>query len=162
MDDSDRVQEIDEATCRRLLDTHRFGRVAVDDGRGPVILPVNYTFVDGAIVFRSDPGTKVSAAERGRPACFEIDDVDERRRFGWSVVVRGHLSPVEDAAQREHLDERLIEPFAGGEKEHLIRIAASSISGRRIPLPKDAPRAWLEAPDLGNLWYGQDAKDLLG
>ncbi len=157
-----RIQVIDEETCRKLLARRHFGRVALVDDQGPVIFPVNYVVDGRSIVFRTDPGTKRSYATQGRPACFEIDDVDTRRRFGWSVVVRGRLDEVMDDGGRERLSGRLIEPYPGGPKEHLVRLSCTSISGRRIPLPEDAPEDGFERAQVGHLWHGQDASDLLG
>jgi len=157
-----RIQEIDEETCRKLLARRHFGRVALVDDHGPIIFPVNYAVDDGSIVFRTDRGTKRSAAAEGRPACFEIDDVDTRRRFGWSVIVRGRLDEVMDDGGRERLSGKLIEPYPGGPKEHLVRLSCTSISGRRVPLPEDAPEDEFEGAQAGHLWRGQDASDLLG
>lgn len=157
-----RIEEIDTATCRRLLADHRFGRVGFVDDHGPVIFPVNYATQGDDVFFRTDPGTKLLAADEGRSACFEIDDVDEKRRFGWNVLVRGRLSRVQEPDELQRLEEALMEPFPGGSRPHVVRLTPESVSGRRIPLPADAPAEWFEAPDLGHLWYGQDASDLMG
>jgi uncharacterized protein len=156
------LEVIPEETCRRLLAEHHFGRVAVTDEHGPVVLPVNYAFVDGSVIFRTDPGTKLAAATSEQLAAFEIDDVDLDRRVGWSVLVRGRLVEVDDDAERAKLIDGISEPFPGGVRAHVVRIDATSISGRRIPLPRRVPSDWFEKPDLGNVWYGQDGTDLLG
>lgn len=156
------VEEIDAATCRRLLERHHFGRVAVVDDRGPIALPVNYVVDGDAVVWRSDPGTKLDAAKAGQPASFEIDDVDEDRRVGWSVVVRGEIREVTDDATVERLRESGLDPFVGGEKDHFLSIGLDEVSGRRVPLPESTPAEWFEAADLGNIWYDRDASDLLG
>lgn len=156
-----RIQGLDEATCHRLLAEHRFGRLAVVDEQGPMIFPVNYAVAGDRIVFRTEPGTKLQAADRGAPASFEIDDVDESRRFGWDVVVRGTLARLDDE-ETASLEAALVEPFPGGRREHLIALETSSVSGRRVPLPPDAPDDWYRPPDLGHIWYGQDASDLMG
>ncbi len=162
MSSEHRIEEIDTETCLRLLERHHFGRVGIVDDRGPLILPVNYVLDGRAVVFRTDPGAKLLAAVEGGQACFEMDAVDEKRRFGWSVLVRGRLTQVVDEAERRRLAQRLIEPFAGGPKAYIARIRGESISGRRIPLADDLPDEWLDKPDLGNVWRGPDASDLLG
>lgn len=162
MDDESALTTLDQSTCRRLLERHHFGRVAVNDQDGPVVLPVNYVFDRGSVVFRTGAGTKLAAAEAGERGCFEIDDVDEERRLGWSVVVRGRLEEVTDPAELQRLQEVMIEPFAPGERDHLVRVIDGSITGRRIPIPREIPDEWFERADLGNIWYGQDGTDLLG
>jgi nitroimidazol reductase NimA-like FMN-containing flavoprotein (pyridoxamine 5'-phosphate oxidase superfamily) len=115
--------------CRRLLRSGAVGRVAVNRrGHGPLVVPVNYV-VDGtgAIVFRTDIGSKLSAIRRGAVS-FEIDDVDPSTRTGWSVLVEGlahEIDVTEDAATQ-------VEPWAGARLRHAVRIVPSTISGRRL------------------------------
>jgi uncharacterized protein len=162
MRDERELEHLDERTCRRLVERHHFGRVALNDDGGPVVLPVNYTVVDDTIVFRSGPGTKLTAATERVPVTFQIDDVDEERRLGWSVMVRGHLEEVTDPDERSRLEAEVIESFAPGERAHFLRISTGALSGRRVPLPRSIPAEWFERVDLGNVWYGQDGSDLLG
>jgi uncharacterized protein len=160
--DDTRIESLDESTCRRILDQHRFGRIAVTDEFGPIIFPVNYAVRGDRIVFRTEPGTKLLAAGEGQSGCFELDDVDEARRFGWDVVVRGTLGRVQDGAEMEMLGDDLPEPFAGGRREHVIALTMETVSGRRIPLSSEVSDDWYRAPDLGHIWYGRDASDLMG
>jgi nitroimidazol reductase NimA-like FMN-containing flavoprotein (pyridoxamine 5'-phosphate oxidase superfamily) len=44
-----------------LLAERHLGRLALTDPDGPVIFPVNYAVDEGAVVFRTDPGTKLDA-----------------------------------------------------------------------------------------------------
>src|SRR4051812_43555403 len=49
------LTELGQEECRRLLSSHHFGRLAFLDRVGvqPMITPVNYGFVDDAVVIRS-------------------------------------------------------------------------------------------------------------
>src|ERR1043165_4198297 len=58
------VEYLDADECRRLLAAHPVGRVAVLVHGAPEIFPVNHAFVDGAVVFRTDDGTKLQALDR--------------------------------------------------------------------------------------------------
>lgn len=157
-----RLEELPAETCLRIVGRHHFGRVAVNDDEGPVILPVNYVLDGDAIVFRTGEGTKLDAALRGAPATFEVDGVDEPRRTGWSVLVRGTVREVTDGDEVARLRQLPIEPYPGGDRPRYVRLAAASVTGRRIPLPAAMPAEWFEVPDLGNIWYGRDGSDLLG
>lgn len=157
---NDRTRRLDAETCTTLLGENHFGRVAVDDGDGPVVLPVNYVLDGRAVVFRSDDGTKVEAAAAGSPACFEIDAIDERTRTGWSVLVRGRLGEVTDADDLARLRRLPLEPFAGGGKPRYLRLPTDHVSGRRIRVPDEVPAGWLRPSGLGHVWRGQDATDL--
>ncbi|GAA2280289.1 hypothetical protein GCM10010145_59840 [Streptomyces ruber] len=129
------VTELTEAECRALLSTHGVGRLAVataPDGPGPVIVPVNYSVLDGAIVLRTAPGgTPAQAA--GRQVAFEVDHIDEAFSQGWSVLVRGPARAVTDPAVTARLAERAYsEPWAGGRREQWLLIEPAVVSGRRI------------------------------
>jgi len=50
-----------------------------------VIFPVNYALDEGAVVFRTDPGSKLDAMAGGARVQFAVD---EGSRTGWSMVVR--------------------------------------------------------------------------
>lgn len=154
--------ELDVDTCLQLLGHHHVGRLAVNDDDGPIVVPVNYILDRGTVVIRSDPGTKVNATVERDRAAFEIDGIDEDRRIGWSVLVRGRLREIVSEHELERLRELPLESFAGGEKAHYLRLDSSSITGRRIELPSTIPHDWFEAADLGNIWFRQDGSDLLG
>ncbi|MFD7475276.1 pyridoxamine 5'-phosphate oxidase family protein [Streptomyces sp. NPDC059837] len=54
----------------------------------PAVVPVNYDVIDGAIVFRTAPGS-VTASVVDEEVAFEVDRVDEARSMGWSVLAVG-------------------------------------------------------------------------
>ena len=67
--------------------------------------------------------------------CFEIDCFDRANRSGWSVVVAGRLEEVTpyEAKTWERIQELPVEPWAGGDKEHWVRLIPSRITGRLVP-----------------------------
>lgn len=118
--------------CRELLSTHGVGRVAVPTVSGPVIVPVNYSVVDGEIVYRTAPGALPSRAA-GCQVTFEIDRIDDAFGEGWSVLALGRARTVSDADDVRRLTEHAFStPWAGGSREEWIRIDALSLTGRRI------------------------------
>lgn len=157
-----RLVEIDVDMCLQLLESHHVGRIAVNDDAGPIIVPVNYVLDRGTVVIRSDPGTKLAATDQRDRAAFEIDGIDVGRRLGWSVLVRGRLREVNGEEELDRLRTLPLDPFAGGEKAHYLRLDSSSITGRRIELPPTIPDDWFEVADLGNIWFDRDGSDLLG
>lgn len=157
---ADRVEDMDVDTCLELLEAHHFGRIAVNDAAGPVVFPVNYVLDQGTVLFRSDEGTKLSAAMQNSPASFEIDAIDERTRTGWSVVVRGKATEVHDPSELRRVHDLPLHPFAGGEKKRYVRLLSSRITGRRIAIPEGVPTGWFRPTELGNVWLGVDGDDL--
>ncbi|MGH1551644.1 pyridoxamine 5'-phosphate oxidase family protein [Streptomyces sp. L7] len=95
--------ELTVEECRELLSTHGVGRVAVPTASGPVVVPVNYGVVDGAIVARTAPGAMPSRAA-GCQVTFEIDRIDEAFGEGWSVLALGRARTVTDADDVRRLE----------------------------------------------------------
>lgn len=115
-----------------LLENTEVGRVGLTIGALPAIFPVNYRLIDGAIVFRTAPGTKLEAAAKGAVVAFEIDGYDVAERTGWSVLVVGRSEVVQDldlACKVVHAD---LSPYARGVRAALVRIRPELVTGRRI------------------------------
>ena len=99
---------------------------------GPVVVPVNYSVVDGGIVFRTEPGTTPAQAD-GHQVAFEADRIDEAFGEGWSVLVRGPGTTVTDPNEVARLEEQAFStPWAGGRRELWLRIEPVAVTGRRI------------------------------
>jgi uncharacterized protein len=131
------LMEQDE--CLRLLAGRQVGRLGVVDGGHPLVLPVNYLVAGDQILFRSDPGAKLTGSDRA-PVCLEIEEIDEETRTGWSVVVQGRAERITDfdTPATQALKELPLHPWAG-EKEHWVRIVPTVISGRRLSHPVKPP-----------------------
>lgn len=153
------LRELDVDRCLTLLATRRVGRLAIDDGRGPVVLPVNYLFHKGAVLVRTGPGTKLDAADRPAPVAFEVDEVDEDNGTGWSVVVRGRLVEMTDPDELDAILATAPPPFAAGPREHVVQLFPTAMSGRLLAVQAAVPPHGRHVQ--GNTWFGQDGDDLL-
>lgn len=127
------MELIDRDECLELLAADEIGRLAIIDFGRPLIFPVNYALDGDVIVVRTAPGTKLEQGPRA-PACFEIDGFDRSDHTGWSVVVTGRLEELTrySAAAFARAGSLSIHPWAGGDKDHLMRLTPGSITGRRI------------------------------
>jgi transcriptional regulator with XRE-family HTH domain len=125
--------ELGPEACRARLSTHGVGRIATHTPDGLVVLPVNYSVVEGAVTFRTAPGSTPATAV-GSHVAFEVDHVDEALSQGWSVLVQGHARAVTDPDVVRRLDALAhSRPWAGGEERVLwIRVDEERITGRRI------------------------------
>ncbi|MBQ1088326.1 pyridoxamine 5'-phosphate oxidase family protein [Streptomyces sp. B93] len=124
--------ELTERECRELLSTHGVGRIAVNTWEGPAVVPVNYAVFDGAIVYRTAPGSTPALAV-GRRVAFQTDHIDEAFSRGWSVLVRGDAAAVADPAVARLLDERAYSlPWAGRGRDLWVRVEPRLVTGRRI------------------------------
>ncbi|MGY1679937.1 pyridoxamine 5'-phosphate oxidase family protein [Geodermatophilus sp. SYSU D01176] len=148
-DDRAALEEIPVDECYRLLRTQQVGRLAVNGEHHPLVFPVNYGMDGDTIVIRTAPGTKLSAAAHAN-VTFEVDQIDQFARRGWSVLVRALAEEVTDAhgpdlVRRTHATD--VRPWAPGEHGHWLRLIPHDVTGRRIvpgelPPPVD-PRAYL-------------------
>ncbi|WP_150461136.1 pyridoxamine 5'-phosphate oxidase family protein [Nesterenkonia ebinurensis] len=126
--------------CWDLLRSVSLGRLAVWTGDHPEIFPLTYLTDQKTIIFRTGPGTKLSAVLGDTPVALEADEIDTRTNIAWSVVVKGR------AQQMEHTEEfltgnahRLI-AWEAGTKDYFIRITPEVVTGRRFLVA--GPHAW--------------------
>jgi nitroimidazol reductase NimA-like FMN-containing flavoprotein (pyridoxamine 5'-phosphate oxidase superfamily) len=130
--------ELTDEQCRHLLQQHRstVGRVAFADDRNPdwpTILPINYAWAGGDIYFRTFEGSKLFAALRRQRVAFEVDEIDDDLRHGWSVVVVGPLDIVRSGYPTAV---RSLQSWAADKPEHIIRLQVQQITGRRVIGPR--------------------------
>src|SRR5262249_49993033 len=114
----------------------RVGRVAVDTGERPAVLPVLYAVLDGDVVFRTAPGDKLVAAALHRTVAFETDAFDLDPRTGWGGDVVGTAEELVHPDDRRRAEQLGLQPWAGDERDRFVRIRAEHVSGRRVG---DAP-----------------------
>lgn len=130
--DRNGLEVLTRTECLRLLSSRHVGRVGVSIEALPVVLPVNYAVMDGDIVVRSGPGTKLDAALAGAVVAFEVDLVDEASETGWSVLVQGVATVIAEPAVLAQAQSLSLRPWAGGPKDHFVRISSEHMSGRRL------------------------------
>ena len=118
---------LDRAECFALLAQRQVGRFAVvDRDELPFVVPVNYVMAHDTVVFRTHPGTKLDSLRR-RPVAFQVDSIEEHRRTGWTVLIRGVAHEVSPH------DLTTVEPTPWTEAgPHWIQVVPRSISGRRF------------------------------
>ena len=129
---TDRLFELGEAECFRLLARGRFGRVGLVESERAVVLPVNYVFHAGCVVFQSTTGSKLDAALAGKTVAFEIDAVDPMYHGGFSVLAYGDAAVVEAGDEIARLADLPLTPWWPGARDRWIRIDVSEITGRRL------------------------------
>ncbi len=125
------LQVIPRDEALRLVASVPVGRVVFTLRALPAVLPVNFVLDGDAIVFRTAPGSKLTAAVRNAVVAFQVDQIDPQTQTGWSVLVTGRAGEIHDPAEIARLRARL-KPWAPGEREHFIRIPTDLVSGRRL------------------------------
>ena len=133
-----REEVLDRDECLRLLATRRLGRVAVGvEGRSPLVRPVNYRFdpASQSVVFLSGRGTKLTGLLRAHAVTFEVDEIDEAARVGWSVIVSGRSEEVVRPGDLAHIESLGLEAWVPRQEPHWFRVRTEMVSGRRIVRP---------------------------
>jgi nitroimidazol reductase NimA-like FMN-containing flavoprotein (pyridoxamine 5'-phosphate oxidase superfamily) len=81
-------RDLDFHEIEGILQSHVYGRLAFTFRDRVDIEPIHYVYVDGWLVCRTAPGTKLTQLSHHPWVAFEIDEV--RELFVWrSVVVKG-------------------------------------------------------------------------
>ncbi len=124
--------ELTSEECWARLDAGRVGRVVFVDARGPVALPVNYRVFDGDIVFRTAPQSSLLASSSAGRVSFQIDDIDDRHRVGWSVLATGRVERATGATELRALQELGVDPWAEEGRTQYLRLIVGHLTGRRI------------------------------
>ena len=128
----DGLELLDEQECRSLLAGGTIGRVGMTVAALPVILPVNYAYVDGDVVFRTGDGTKLRASQAGTVVAFEVDSYDTDAQTGWSVLAVGRAREVTEPEDIDAARSLGLAPWANGERTRYVRMHPEMLTGRRI------------------------------
>lgn len=130
------VENLSADECWRLLAAAPLGRLAtavVDPATGELSLdvyPVNFLVHDGAIFFRTGPGSKLMELTANDKVAFEADAGTGLAT--WSVVVHGRahrLMMDRDIEESGVLDLDAIHPT---DKWNYVRITVDNITGIRF------------------------------
>jgi nitroimidazol reductase NimA-like FMN-containing flavoprotein (pyridoxamine 5'-phosphate oxidase superfamily) len=131
------IEELGEAESLRLISQAEIGRIAYQSRFGPAVLPVNFRWHDGAVVFRTtrhsalDEDLQTGITGGDYIVAFEVDQIDVPGRQGWSVLVQGPAHHV-SAVERASAEQAGVQPWPAGERELFIRIVPHRVTGRRI------------------------------
>ena len=124
---------IDRDESIALLSSTPIGRMAFVTDDHPMVLPVNFTWHEEAVVFRTLPGQKLHAAADGQQVCFEVDHWDPDDHTGWSVVIVGPAREVTNFAEQELMEGIGLIPWSKGTwRPKWVKIEPEQITGRRL------------------------------
>jgi len=122
--------ELSAADCRRLLASRTLGRVGLTSGALPVIVPVEYSYLDGVITFSTAYDEKLRVAADGHVLAFEVDAYDAESASRWSVHVLGRATVV--AAGGDELTTLLEAERSERWPGHLVRLQCEIVEGHLL------------------------------
>jgi hypothetical protein len=124
--------ELDRAECLRLLAGHTVGRVVYSESALPAAQPVTYLLDDEEVLFGAAADSALAAAIRHHVVAFEVDQVDEASRSGWSVLGVGEAYEVLEPTRLAELMARLPAPWGADRAQLALSIPLQQLTGRRI------------------------------
>jgi nitroimidazol reductase NimA-like FMN-containing flavoprotein (pyridoxamine 5'-phosphate oxidase superfamily) len=133
-----RVLGLDD--CLDRLRTAVVARLAfIHDGE-PVVLPVTFGLDGTTVLFRTSWGSKLQAAGDNNAVAVEVDEIDQEKGRGWSVLVKGTAAIEYDTERAERWDRELDIPYwlpdgPGSVDTFWVRVTAEEISGRELVAP---------------------------
>ena len=127
------LRELSRNECLTRLRSVRIGRVAVTHRALPAIVPVNFV-VDHGLLFRTSTDGMLDHACRGQVVAFEVDDLADDGRSGWSVLVVGVADGVDGSDELRAVRSGLVS--ARGElTDRFVRVSMTEVTGREIVAP---------------------------
>ncbi|HZQ58462.1 MAG TPA: pyridoxamine 5'-phosphate oxidase family protein [Acidimicrobiales bacterium] len=134
------LEHLSEAECLALLASTTVGRLVYVDDVGPTAVPVNYAVAGRDVIIRVEGGAKQHAM--AQPVLtFEVDQIDEVTRSGWSIVLRGTGREVDMesvASLLRQMEGRFPTPWAFGVHNVWLRITPATVTGRRLAAERAA------------------------
>jgi nitroimidazol reductase NimA-like FMN-containing flavoprotein (pyridoxamine 5'-phosphate oxidase superfamily) len=126
------VRILDRVECLDLLPAKQVGRLAYVTDDGPRIVPLNYITTPDSVVVRTLAYGEVARSALDQRVAFQIDDIDEFRQAGWSVLVVGTAKLVSVEELKQILYVGAPEPWAGGPRTLFLRIPMTTVTGRQV------------------------------
>ena len=126
------LQTLTREECLELLEQVVVGRIGyVTDGIA-IILPVNFTVLDGDIVFCTAKGSTLNWLRLRGHLSFQADESRWADREGWSVLIHGFAREVTDPDELEILRRGPLRSWLRSPAEQWVRIRIETISGRAL------------------------------
>jgi len=127
------LHELTAAQCQELIAAGGVGRfLFVQEGRGPVAIPVNFKMDGDDVIFRTSGDSAIAEGIHRQPVSFDVDQLDDALGEGWSVLLTGKANVITGATEINRVQALGIKPWAGGDREVYVRLSPSAITGRRI------------------------------
>ena len=124
-----RLVELSEDESWELIAGRPVGRLAWSGPEGISVIPVNYVSTQGRVELQTHAYSAMARDVDESPVAFEVDEVDETTRSGWSVLVRGtaHVSYDHEIRSGAQPD-----VWPSGSKALHVTVDVTSVTGRRV------------------------------
>lgn len=139
-----KVERLQLDECTELLARGGVGRIGFVRDDDVIVLPVNFVFDQGSVLFRTSPGAKFDAALHRSRVAFEIDGAGPHGGL-WSVLINGVAQEVWDPVELERIRALPLWSLTTRNGGAVVRIAPAAISGRRFSHVPTASTLWVDS-----------------
>jgi uncharacterized protein len=126
------LQVLDRSECLELLARGGVGRIAINAGARPMILPVRCALDDDSVVLCVGVGSTLDQTTRHAVVAFEVDGSDLGGEGSVSVV--GIAGPVPDGDESARAETLPLPRWWLGRPHRFVSIATEHVAGRRVPV----------------------------
>ncbi len=132
MDVGHAVRPMSRDECQRRLADGGIGRVILTVHALPTAVAVHFAIDGTDIVFRWAEDLPLSGRSGGSVVAFEVDEFDEVRREGWTIVVTGVATSVDDQGERATVAALNVDAWIAPVSGEFVRLPTTLITGRVI------------------------------
>jgi nitroimidazol reductase NimA-like FMN-containing flavoprotein (pyridoxamine 5'-phosphate oxidase superfamily) len=125
------LEVLDRATCLALLAEPRRGRIAVNLGALPIILPMRYVLDDDRVLMSVTVGSALDRATDGTVVAFQVEGVDHDLEQEWSVCAVGTAHHVDGSDEPNGAAVAALAAWAPEGATRLVAVTTDRLTGRR-------------------------------
>lgn len=123
---------LDEQACWERLPPSGVGRLAWVNPDGRIlVVPVNYGRDGHTLIVRTGATELLARARAGTRVAFQVDDLEQGLRSGWTILFDGTLTAVDDGAEAQRLA-RLVDPWLREPRPHVLVLRVTQVTGRGL------------------------------
>ena len=127
------LEILDRPACLYLLAGVQHGRIALNVGALPLILPVRFSLAVDRVVLSASVGSALDRATDGTVVAFQADGTDTDPRREWSVSVVGTARHLDEPDAEIADAVRALPRWAPDLPSRLVTISTDRVTGRRTP-----------------------------
>lgn len=141
----DGLTVMSDAEAWERLRSRSIGRLAISVAGRPDIFPVNYHVVDGGVVLRTGPGSKLLGVTINDRVALETDGwtIDD----AWSVVAKGRARRLEKEYEIAEAEREPLHTWIPTPAEWFVRVSIDEVTGRRFHRGEAPREAEMTATD---------------
>ena len=125
------LEVLDRATCLQLLAGAQRGRIAINLGALPIILPVRYVLDGERVLVSVTVGSALDRATDDAVVAFQVEDVDQHLEQEWSVCAVGTAHRVDASDELTGAATATLAGWAPRVPTRLVAVTTDRLTGRR-------------------------------